>query len=1011
MRKFTDMGTKILTAAAVSAALLFSGGSTATAQAPAIVAAQATTGGNTPHRLKEGFQEALSLYRNGMYAEARASFSALAEINPDMMAEGYAVLCSEYMKTPGYEKQVKRYLDGYPHSPLIPLIRFNYALNLFDAEEFREASYLFKSISPRQLPRSQRSEYLFKRAYCDFEEGNNDLAKSELADVSDLNSSDYSGPARYALGYLNYEEKNFKEAIGWFEKALSDERFTAMSNYYILDSRYMLKDYEYVTKNGTAFLNRVPKECCSHLSRIIAESYLVLGDPSKARQFFDLGSGSLKERSDYFFAGSLMYAVKDWKGAIENYSLMQDRTDSIGQVANYNMAYSFIQTKNKVAAMRCFRDASSVGFDPKVTEDALFNYAKLAFDLNNDNSAFDNYISRYSTGAKGDRIYSYMAVAALRNRDYAAAVEAFDKIDELDADMRSNYMKTNYLRAFQLIGDGAYRDAVPCLKASAYYAEKGSAFWQLSRFWLAESLFRGGDYDGAISIFTELRNTSALDGREESSLIPFSLGYCNFKKGDYDKAIRWFDEYIDSGAQPYRKTSSIRKADCYFMKKSYKSAIIVYEQVASDYPSVNDIYPYYQAGICYGLTGSEDLKIKALSPVTTAKPDSRFWSEAVFELGRAYVATSDASAATDCFNLILDNVRDSTYMARALIELGMISRNAGDYDSALSRYKEVVDRMPVSTYADDAIAAIESIYRTRGDAQAFLDYLDAIGRPEIKTDAEREAIIFNAAEQTFFSEDYEKALAALESYMTAYPRGRLRTDALFYIAECHRNLGQKEAACDAYFKVLTTGSESFGESALLRYAQLTYSLQRYSDSYEAWGKLLETARMEQNKPLARIGMMRSAYRARNFELAIAASREVRDLPEAGPDLCREADWTLAKSYMSTSRRAEALRIMEQLAAEPKTEEGAEASYIIIQDLYDKGKFETVEAKVYEFAESGSSRQYWIARAFLVLGDSFVEMDDKAQALATWQSIIDGYTPSGADDDIVDNARLRIERTK
>lgn len=991
--------------------LVLLAGGVAMAQMPGTLNAQAAGAQKTPSHMREAYHSAVKLYENGMYAEARTAFSELSAIDRNMMTEGYIVLCAERLKTPGYEKLVKRYMDEYQYSSLMPLVRFNYALNLFDEEEFSRASYLFKSISPRQLPRSQRSEYLFKRAYCDFEEGNNDLAKSELYDVSDLNSPDYSGPARYALGYLNYESKDFREAIKWFEKALPDERFTAMSNYYILDSRYMLKDFEYVTKNGSAYLNRVPKECCSHLSRIIAESYLVLGDATKARQFFSLGSDSLRERSDYFFAGSLMYAVKDWKGAIENYSLMRDRTDSIGQVANYNMAYSYIQTKNKVAAMRSFRDASMVEFDPKITEDAYFNYAKLAFDLNNDSGAFDSYISKYSTGSKGDRIYSYMAVAALRNRDYAAAVEAFDKIDELDADMRTNYMKTNYLRAFQLIGDGAYRDAVPCLKASAYYADKGSTFWQLSRFWLAESYFRGGDYDNAITIFTELNNTSALDGREESSLIPFSLGYCNFKKGDYDKAVRWFDEYINSDAQAYRKTSSIRKADCYFMKKNYKSAIVVYEQVAADYPNVNDIYPYYQAGICYGLTGSEDLKIKALSPAKTAKPDSRFWSEAVYELGRAYVAKADAASATDCFNLILDNVRDSTYMAKSLIELGMISRNAGDYDTALDRYKTVVDKMPVSEYADDAIAAIESIYQTKGEGQEFLAYLDAIGRSNLKTDVEREAIIFNAAEQTYFSEDYEKALASLQGYMDKYPRGKMRTDAAFYIAECYRNLGQKEAACDNYYQVIVLGSESYGESALLHYAQLTYGLQRYADSYEAWGKLLETARMEQNKPLARIGMMRSSYRARMFELAIAASREVRDLPGADAALCREADWTLAKSYMSTSRRTEALKIMETLSADPKTEEGAEAAYIIIQDLYDKGSFEQVENKVYAFAESGSTKQYWIAKAFIVLGDSFIERDDKAQALATWQSIVDGYKPAGADDDIIDNATLRIERNK
>ena len=88
--------------------------------------------------------------------------------------------------------------------------------------------------------------------------------------------------------------------------------------------------------------------------------------------------------------------------------------------------------------MAAFKDASEVKFDPQITEDALFNYAKLAFDLNKDTKGFSQYIQRYSTSSKGAQLYGYMALAALYDRDYVAAVEAYDNIDVLSPDMQNN---------------------------------------------------------------------------------------------------------------------------------------------------------------------------------------------------------------------------------------------------------------------------------------------------------------------------------------------------------------------------------------------------------------------------------------------------------------------------------------------------------------------------------------------------------------------------------------------
>ena len=130
-----------------------------------------------------------------------------------------------------------------------------------------------------------------------------------------------------------------------------------------------------------------------------------------------------------------------------------------------------------------------------------------------------------------------------------------------------------------------------------------------------------------------------------------------------------------------------------------------------------------------------------------ASPEAEFYPEALFELGRAYTLNDDDENAFSCFRKLADTVKDSTFVARAYIEMGSLSRNQSQYNEALGYYKTVVEQMPMSGYAEDALAAIESIYQTRNQPDEYLDYIEAIGKGGIKTDDEKESMLFNSAAQ------------------------------------------------------------------------------------------------------------------------------------------------------------------------------------------------------------------------------------------------------------------------
>lgn len=979
---------------------------------PKVMTAQNTLSDGLDRPHSKEFREALRLQDYGMYSRSRHDFDELARKTGAADPEGYAVLNDVLLDVPGYVRGMESFFERNPHSVLVPKIRYAHALNLFDAQEYKKALAEFSLLKPSLIYKSQRPEYLFKKGYSHLENDELQAALADFRTVEAMKFSDYTAPARYAIGYINYELKDFNEALKWFGESVKDGRFSEMSNFYIMECRFMLGDYRFVTENGDRMYELVADERKPQMARIISESWLVSGNAENARKYLELNTlagGQPRSRSDWFYRGSVLYAVQDYKAAIDNFVMMGERNDSIGQVASYHLGYSYIQTRNKVAALEAFKSASRLSYDEDIAEDAFFNYAKLAFDLNTDTSVFSDYLRKYADLEKGDRIYSYIAVAALHNRDYEGAVSAYGEIDELDDDMRGNYMRANYLRANQLISSGSYRKAIPCLKIAAYYSDRGSRFNQLTRFWLAESYYRNDQYSEAREVYTDLYNTSALYGSPESYLIPYNIAYTYYKEGNYSAARKWFTEYLEEGSVRYRKDALERKADCHFIAKDYAGAAAAYDLVLKDYYNVNDIYPYYQAALSYGLSSGSSRKIELLTGVMDASPDAEFYPEALFELGRSYAVREDDDNAFSCFRKLADTVKDSTFVAKAYIEMGSLSRNQSQYNDALGYYKKVVEEMPLSGYAEDALLAIESIYQTRNEPEEYLAYIETIGKGATKTADEKETMIFNAAEQIFLSENHQKALVSLQSYEEKYPDGQYLYKAHFYMAESYKNLGKLEQACDAYRKVISDGEGSFVELSMLNFANLSYRLERWDDAFGGYTSLYNSAQLENNTYVALSGMMRSAFKGHDWQQAILnADRLLNDL-RSDDSMKVESEYVKARSYLATSRRDEAFAILERLSQDVMNVYGAEAAYLLILDSYDKGEFEDVETKVYAFADAGSDQTYWLAKSFIVLGDSFMERGDSAQAKATFESIMEGYSSSGAADDVADNVTMRLRK--
>ena len=129
-------------------------------------------------------------------------------------------------------------------------------------------------------------------------------------------------------------------------------------------------------------------------------------------------------------------------------------------------------------------------------------------------------------------------------------------------------------------------------------------------------------------------------------------------------------------------------------------------------------------------------------------------------------------------------------------------------------------------------------------------------------------------------------------------------------------------------------------------------------------------------------------------------------PDAGAVALRESKFAWAELLRRQDRRADAVKLYKELASDVRTKEGSAAAYYVLEDVFAGGDMDKAEKAIFAYSER-EPQAYWLAKAFILLGDVYVRKGDNFQARATYQSVADGYSP--ADDGIVAEAKERIAK--
>ncbi len=972
---------------------------------------------SAPENCKEIFRMSIELFNAENYGAALLEFQKLSETaDPGSAyadeADYFIRVCNLEMGNSNGRMMLETFIAKNPESPRINNAYYRLGNADFNQKHYTKALSSFKKVDRYALTGKELDDYCFKSGFCNLEAGHKDIAKVFFAELKDK-PGDRSDAAKYYWAHINYLDGKYDLALNEFEKIEKSTQFASVIPFYKAQIYFSQGKYEMVVQMGPPLMNNASEERKTELSKILGVSYYQLQNYKAALPYVAIYLKSKEITAlQYYVAGYCYGQEGETDRAIQYLEKSVKGNDALAQNGYYELADLYIKNGDKQRAMMAFQNASNLDFDPKIKEDALFQYAKITYELNYSPfneaiKAFDRYITEYPNSEKNAAAYDYLGKVFMTTRNYKDALVSLDKIKTKSATIKKAYQRVALNRGLEFFRDLNFQDAIQMFNKSLLYGDQSNTSRALAYYWRGDANFRLGKIDEAVADYKKFQSLPASAKLKEFAISNYNIGYALFNQEEYELAMPWFIKYTEgkiNKSLPLYTDACNRLGDCCFVASKYGDAITYYQKAYENNSSDSD-YALFQKAFCHGLINDNDLKISELNKLMTDFPQSNYIDDAMFETGKSFERLQDNNRAADVYKSLIARFPSSNYKPKALVQLGLLAYNSNDFKSSTEYYKQVTENYPNSPEAKGALAGIRNNYVENNNVGEYISYAKKLGHSATPSQNEQDSLTYYSAEKLYMAKD-PRALDGLRKYLENFPSGNFALNVHFYKAELEYQDNKTDEALLSYDFILSQPDNIFTENALLRGSEIAYKAGEFQKSLGYYQRLETASGNTNNTLIALAGRMRCSYELKDFDAVSKIGWKIRSMDKIPPELDREACFKSARAYIELNDPAKALPLWRKLSADAKSLEGAEAKYRVCEYYYAENKLKEAENEVNDFIEKSTPHQFWLGKSFLLLAHVYEKQNDLFQATNTLKSIIENYEQKG--DGIVDEATQYLQ---
>jgi TolA-binding protein len=985
------------------------------ALAPVLIQAQQTV---FYQSISPEIQKAKELYLARNYISALNQFEQIAlksGENSDIRAEAmfYKALCGLKLDNSNAEEQIADFMKQFPESSFRNRALFEQAVYQFDKRKYSGVLKTLDGFNKAELTKDELIHFYYLRGYSNFELEKMDAAATDFAEIKEGNSL-YAAPAQYYYGHIHYLKGNYESALQEFLKLQKNPVFEKVIPFYISQIYYKQGKYREVVNYTAPLINKVSADQQPEMARILGDSYFHLREFKDAIQFleFYLSDKNNRGREENYMLGYCYYLNSEEVKAIPHLEIASKGKDALAQNAYYHLADCYVANSDKNKARQAFEAASEFDFDAKIKEDALFNYAKITYELsyspfNETIKAFDKYVASYPNSERNDVAYDYLVKVYMSTSNYRDAMASIENIKVKSPSVKKAYQRVAYYRAMECFNNLDYAAAIENFDKSVDAGDFNKNYKALALFWKAEAYYRINNFNKSISEYTGFLKSPGSFSLPEYKTAYYNIAYGYFQLKDYESAADYFRKYLNLEADLRSEKvadANNRLGDCYYINRDYASAISNYDK-ALRINLYDADYSLFQKAFCQGLQRDYQGKITNLLSLIQNYPQSSYQDDALFEMGRTYERMNQPQLALGYYKDVVSKFPQSSFVNKALVQLGLAYYNLNDYQSSVNYYKQVVDRAPNSPEMQSALSGMKNSYVELNDVDAYFAYTGKLGSGVQVSVNEQDSLSYQAAEKLYMARD-KKARLQFERYLNQFPNGSFVLNSQFYLAELLYADGEYDKSLVGYDYVLAQPDNSFTEPALSKAAGLQYNAENYAKALAYFERFAKVSNSGNNLLNARTGIMRCQFKMKNYQACIEVANQILGSEKVSDIQKRETNYKLALSYYNLGDKDKAFPILSKLSVDTNSGEGAEAKFLVADILYEKQKLKEAENEIMDFIDKNSPHQFWLAKSFMLLSDIYLKNGDEFQAKHTLKSIEENYPEQT--DGILDMTRRKLQ---
>lgn len=952
----------------------------------------------------KSFKQAKEFYQKEQYSLAYPLFRDLLQsfretdrINNAIIYQEikyYTIVCELKQNQNGAEEDAIAYIELEKNNPRVQMMHFHLGDYYFRQQKFSHAVQHFEKANIANLGNTEISRMKFGQGYAYFTLQQFAKAKPLFNTVRQIKDDPNYLDASYYYGFLVFMDQNYNDALQSFLLVEYHPSYSSIVPYYIAQIYYVQGQKEKAISYAENKIKSGKSQYYDlELKQLLGHAYFEKKDYARALPYLEeyVNRSAKVRREDLYELSYSYYQTNQLAKAIDGFKQLSGKEDSLSQHAMYLLGDSYLRINQKSNARNAFLFSSINSSNPTQKEISIFNYAKLSYELGYQDEALNSlrsFLNSYPASSLIAEAKELLVAVLANTNNYKDALTLLESLSSPSPNAKRLYPRILYGRATELINDGRLAEADVLLDKALKDPNNGNVLAYIN-FWKGEIAYRNGNFDDAIKFYQAYLSSGSASNEDVNNInVRYNLGYCYLRKENYRMALSFFEQVVRNptlNADPITQDAYLRSADCYYMNKDYAKARSMYETVIG-YSWPAEDYATYQTAMIAGINNPTE-KITLLNSLSLKFPNSNLVKDANLEIANTLLAEERFREAIPYLNTVLKETGNESIKPQAYLKLGLAYYNLNNNREALNQYRTLVMQYPNSSEADDALLAVKSIFIEEGKATEYAEFMRQAGR-QLNVSTE-DSLSYVTADYLYQDGKTNEALNGFNDYLRRFPNGSYVVDANYYRGEIYANRKDWVNALNGYEAVAAKAPNKFAERSVLQAARINFfEIKNYASAETYYLQLKQITNNQENRLEAMRGLLRSQYLQSKWNEALDNAKELVNLKGSSADDKALASMAISKSYQVNGRHDLAIVNFRSVITLNKSALAAEARYEIAHSWFELNKLSDAEKAAFEVINKSGSYDFWVTKAYLLLGDIYYRQKDYFNAKATYRSIVE-----------------------